>query len=163
MSISTKEYNLLVDQNGSDLLSYARLMFRGNSGIAEDIVQSTFLYVWKNRENIEMQNPRGYLFRVCRNMGIDYQRKYKKEDSLGFPIDHLIDDKDSNQDIWIKEIIEVMHECSTEEIEILLLKLRMGMTYKEISHVLSISSSNVGVILHRLITKIKKKMKGESL
>ena len=94
MSISTKEYNLLVDQNGNDLLSYARMMFKGNTGIAEDIVQSTFLYVWKNREKIEMQNPRGYLFRTCRNLGIDYLRKYKKEDSIGFSIDFIIDEND---------------------------------------------------------------------
>lgn len=66
----------LFDECAADLHRYARRIGPDDAGRAEDLVQETFLRAWRHREELATHgNARAWLFRVARNLSVDWHRR----------------------------------------------------------------------------------------
>lgn len=145
---------------------YAFVMSKvGSREWAEDIVSDVFLRVL---ENLSKYEDRGHgftawLFTVARNVIFDFYNKNRRQDTL--PLDEGIQIKDHTNlgaphlEAEINELKEkvkaVMDKLPERELSILQLRFFAGLTNREIALVLNISESNVGIILFRVLRKIK--------
>jgi len=128
-----------------------------------------------------------WLFRVCRNLSIDSIRKEKKmttatkitsdksrqsgsssdasfESSQSDPLVSLADHGSNpamvaEQSETESQVAELVIDLSAKQQEVLRLKFQNGLSYKEIAEVTKTTVSNVGVILHSAIKKLRLQMK----
>lgn len=133
--------------------------------VAEDIVSDVFLKVL---DNLPKYQDRGlpfsaWLFTVARNVLFDHYAKSKKADSV--PLNEGIEIKDDKDDLHpdkaakrselAEKVKEVMTQLPERELSILQMRFFSGLTNREIAATLNLSESNVGIILYRVLRKIK--------
>lgn len=74
---NTKAFDVLVSQNLKRVYNIA-LDYCKDTDVAEDIVQETFVKVWKNIHKFETNKKfRPWLYQITRNTAMDYLRKAK--------------------------------------------------------------------------------------
>lgn len=126
----------------------------GNKENAEDITSEFFIKLWEKADYYKTGNGhRGYLATMARNMAIDYLRKYKKEEltdefqEIGFA--------GSIEDQVIGELAleEALSYLKQEEKQIVDMKVLGGLTFKEISQILS---KPIGTITWKYQNAMKK-------
>ncbi len=73
--------------------------FVGYGTTAEDIVQETFIKVWKNLKKFDQAKKfKPWLYRIARNTAFDYLRKHKIVFSL-----EVLDEKEESQDYFFPD------------------------------------------------------------
>lgn len=136
-----------------------------NHELAEDITQNTFIKVWRAlplfslRENGTFQ---AYLFKIARNLAIDYQRK-KKEVSLEVIADVIPSNENLEDIVSRKEeknmVNKALSSLDKAEKQIVVLRYFEDMSYEEISKVVGKNEGAIRVQLHRILKKLKKEIK----
>jgi RNA polymerase sigma-70 factor (TIGR02943 family) len=156
----------------ADLL-YAFTFHRVNdTGLAEDIVQDTFLSAWKARDTFKGQaSEKSWLFTICKNKIIDHYRKKAKDivqpiaessptDVFFDEVEHWTrEDKPADwgisyeQTIDGKEFYSVLTECKKKlhklQQSVFSMKYLDDLDSAEICKVLGITTSNYWVLVHR--------------
>ena len=152
------------DHEGS-LLRYA-LSFVSEIETARDIVQETFLSLCRQQYDDLRPKLAQWLFTVCRNRAIDFQRKEShmrpsnnfvigdQPDASASPESSLVRDETA-ANLW-----QQVATLTDRQQEVLRLKFSGGLSYREIAGVTGLTVSNVGVTLHTAITKLKTNMTG---
>jgi RNA polymerase sigma-70 factor, ECF subfamily len=152
------------------LIAYAMRMLDGNVESARDCVQDTFLRLCReNRSHVE-GHVDAWLFKTCRNRAMDFHRRevrmtFDSESTVlasapapglepGAQLEHL----DEQKQLRIQ-----MDRLPKREQEILALRLGEGLTYKQIADIMELSVSNVGVLLHQAVTRLRENMNGVDL
>ena len=131
------------------LLKYASKIL-GSQDLARDMVQETFLRLWKaDLENIHKYLA-PWLYRVCRNLCLDELRKDKKMSSIIDQPD-VKDMEDSNYE----NLSEALNNLPFHHKEVISLKFQSGLSYKEIAKITGHTPSNVGYLIHNGIKQIK--------
>ena len=69
-------YSYLFSKYYNDLVLYGGTIIQ-NQEVCEDIVQNIFLYIWDNRESIQIKSLKSYLLRAVRNSCFDEIKHYK--------------------------------------------------------------------------------------
>jgi RNA polymerase sigma-70 factor (ECF subfamily) len=135
-------------------LVYAR---RLNGDLALDIVQETFLRLWKQWQAGEaIDNPRAWLVRVARNLAEDhaksaFQRNGTQTPSTmnGLPglevapLEHLVREE------TLAQVRQVLAEMPEADRQILTLKYALGYDGRQIADVLAINPTAVHMRLSR--------------
>ncbi len=133
--------------------------------IAEDIVQNVFIYLWENRNEIDIHTSySSYLYKAVKNKSIDYLRsKYAKinfvqEDAACDSIEYsnpLKKLEEGELESYITKVIsELPEKCS-----IIFSMSRFGdLTNKQIAENLNISEKTVEAQITNAIKKIKAAM-----
>lgn len=160
--MKTKEKEKFVNNYNEwsdDLFRYAFFKV-SNRELALDLVQDTFTKAWEYIAlDKEVDNLRAFLYKILKNLIIDYYRKKKTEslDNLlneGFDFGYDDSDKtESNmlgEDLWIK-VQELDHKYQ----EVLTLRYMNDLSITEISEAISESENNVSVRIHRALAKLK--------
>ena len=162
--------NKWVNEYAGILLSYTAVRVN-DTGIAEDIVQETFISAWKNREGFKGEaSEKNWLFSICKNKIIDHYRKkarmpvqYAEADSTADFFDkneHWTKEAgpkewgiDYNQPIEKKEFYSILDFCKQKlqelQQKVFVLKYLEDLDSDEICKLLEISSSNYWVLIHR--------------
>lgn len=139
---------------------------------AEDIVQDVFLYVWKNRQVLDMEkNFHSYLFQAAYTRSLDYMKKNRHlEKYQKSSIQDYLDEYDSlaNQDetvleqLYVKDFYEQLYELldriPAHRREVFLLTYVRGMQTKEIAEWLNIPRRTVESHLYLAVKFLKKRM-----
>lgn len=144
----------------------------GDRLMSEDIVQNVFLKFYENMDLIRNKNSMNFwLFKTARNEIYTYYRgkKIKADQFSVTDIDEvdLASGMNPTEEIELKEISEIvmreLNEMPFEQREVYILKEYTGMSYKEISKLMSIDENLVKSRLYntrqRLINKISKVFK----
>lgn len=141
--------------NESALLKYTMKIINSIAP-SEEVVQDSFLKLWQQEFPGEFEHyPKAWLYKVCRNLAIDFLRKQKRmefndnlEDILATPClnDALLD---------ASYILREINKLSPSEQEVLILKFNDDLSYKEIAELTGLSVSNVGAKIHNALEKIK--------
>jgi len=135
----------------------------GDRSLAEDLTAATFEKAWRGRSRFrrDLSAFSTWLFTIARNVGIDYFRK-KEQD---FPLDSIREQADPKS---LEETVQRNHDFARlgtllsqlpeREREVIAFKYGAGLNNREIAQLIRLSASNVGIILYRVVEKLRTEM-----
>ncbi len=151
--MTEKEYNKCVTLFADNVY---RFIFKnlGHKEDAKDVVQTAFEKLWINREQIDNNRSKSFLFTVAYHQMIDHIRKNKR---LSLKEEHNIDGGITYQNNNnIKKILdEALQKLGETQRSLVLLKDYEGYSYDEIGKITGLSQSQVKVYLHRARLQLK--------
>ncbi|MGN6249850.1 MAG: RNA polymerase sigma factor [Ginsengibacter sp.] len=121
---------------------------------ARDVVQASFEKLWINREKVDNDRSKSYLFTVAYHQMIDLIRKNKRvklEEDFSSSLQTTREPESE-----IKKLLnEALYRLSETQRSLVLLKDYEGYSYDEIAEITSLSISQVKVYLHRARIQLK--------
>ena len=151
--MTDREYNDCVKLYADNVYRFILKNLRHEED-ARDVIQSAFEKMWRNRESVDNDRSKSYLFTVAYNQMIDHIRKVKrvtlKEE---FNDETRISDKPQNN---AKRILEIaLARLNETQRSLVMLKDYEGYSYDEIGKITGLSESQVKVYLHRARVQLK--------
>lgn len=165
----TEAFEILFKKYHKQLCHYA-MVYVGHSGIADDIVQETFISIWNSREQLNPEKSlNAYLYRCVHNQCLNYITKAKSDRRLsdnyfeemsyratllGSDLSDSYFDELANEElktIVIKAVNELPAQCR----EVFVLSRYQELTYAQIAEKLFISINTVKTQLSRALNKIR--------
>ena len=153
------------------LTKYA-LSILGDLEQARDVVQDTFLKLYKQDPEKVRQKVKSWLFTVCRNHCYDLIKRNRKTSNLEEDEISYIASSEDNPfqvisflegreeiDEKIKILYSLIEELPSRQREVMRLKFQANLSYKEIAETIGISTSNVGFVMHSALKKLREDMK----
>jgi len=145
--MNEREYNYCVNEYSDNLYRFIVKNLRHEED-ALDIVQTAYEKLWRNRETVETDKSKSYLFTIAYNQMIDHIRKNKrihlKED---FSDDVRVQYQQSGN--LKKVLMEALNKLNETQRSLVMLKDYEGYSYEEIGSIMSLNESQVKVYLHR--------------
>ncbi len=143
--------------------AYVQKMYRfisfkvGNRHVAEDITSDLFLKLWEYLtigKSGEIQSLNGLIYRMARNLVVDYYRKHAAAQECAVEdILHLSDGVDISEkvhlDIEVANMLTHVRTLKQEYQEVILLRYIEELSIKEIAEVMQKKRGTVRVTLHR--------------
>ncbi len=117
---------------------------------ARDVVQTAFEKLWRNRDTVENEKSKSYLFTVAYNQMIDHIRKHKR-----ITLQDEFDDESqiTHQQTTRNNAKQLLHlalnKLSKIQKSLVMLKDYEGYSYEEIGKITGLNESQVKVYLHR--------------
>jgi len=115
---------------------------------AKDIVQTAFEKLWRNRETVNSEKSKSFLFTVAYNQMIDHIRKIKRitlKDEFKAEV-RTYSEPVSNLKKNLQDALNTLNETQKS---LVLLKDYEGYSYEEIGQITGLNESQVKVYLHR--------------
>jgi RNA polymerase sigma-70 factor (ECF subfamily) len=151
--MTEQEYNECVTTYADNVYRFILKNLRHEED-ARDVVQTAFEKMWRNRNDVDAQKSKSYLFTVAYHQMIDHIRKVKRI--------HLKDEFSSElkvQDRPVNNLKKVLEEAlgrlGETQRSLVLLKDYEGYSYEEIGQITGLSESQVKVYLHRARVQLK--------
>lgn len=118
---------------------------------ARDIVQTAFEKLWKNRESVEYEKAKSFLFTVAYNQMIDHIRKNKRMTlKESFSPETKIQERSGTSSQRTKQLLmEALNRLNDTQRSLVMLKDYEGYSYEEIGKITGLNESQVKVYLHR--------------
>ena len=136
----------------------------GNVQIAEDLTAATFEKAWQSKVNFRGSKGtvQSWLFGIARHVVADHYRKpYQEENEAALQTLHthhtLVEDKVQRNEEF-ESILQIISTFKEQHQEIIALKYGAELSNREIASLTGLSETNVGTILHRLVSKIRKEL-----
>lgn len=157
--VNQNAYMVLMQRYEGKLLSYIKRISGFAKEDAEDVLQDTFVSVYLNLRNFKPELKfSSWIYRITHNKTISYYRKYKKrfvvalEDQNAFV--ELLSGITDEEERLTKEVLseKVQKEIQNLDVKyksVLVLRYIENKEYVEISDILKIPVSNVGVLINR--------------
>ena len=155
--ITTTQYNNAVKAYTKNIFRFLMNSMRDDDA-ASDIVQDCYMKLWQNREKVDEEKVKSWLFTVAHHSMINYLKTEARKKT----IDEYIHDVHvcHNQHFDVKKIIDnALNELPPIQKSIILLRDLEGYRYDEIAEILKINESQVKVYLFRARVKIKNMLK----
>ncbi len=151
--MTEKEYNDCVTKHADNVYRFIVKNLRHEED-ARDVVQTAYEKLWRNREEVENEKSKSYLFTIAYNAMIDHLRKvkriYLKED---FREDTQVINKPAHNAKAVLQ--EALARLSETQRSLVMLKDYEGYSYEEIGQITGLNSSQVKVYLHRARIQLK--------
>ena len=148
-------FEALYRSSRDDVYAYVAALLR-DRGAAEDVTASVFERAYRKHSSFSARrgSRRAWLFGIARNAALDeLRRRSRLAPLLGEQADEAIaDGSDPARATVVKLALEAL---TPRERDLIALKFNAGLSNAEIARVLSISESNAGTSLHRVITKLR--------
>ena len=146
--MTEQQYNKCVNQYADNVFRFVVKNIRHEED-ARDIVQSAFEKMWRNRDAVENEKCKSYLFTVAYNQMIDHIRKTKRislTDEFGEKSKGVQYQSNSNIQKTLNEALNRLNETQRS---LVMLKDYEGYNYEEIGRITGLNESQVKVYLHR--------------
>ena len=183
-----KTFESLLREHRDTVYSTARYLVR-NADDAEDVVQETFVRLWRAGDAVELESVRGWLLRVARNLCLDALRRRKVRETARAGADQvsergrlgieIAEDDGRERSLEVSDLgsgalraelaldvqrmVRAMDELKEPQRSIILLREVQDYTYEEIAEALDLSLSAVKVYLHRARKKIRQRFESEGM
>ena len=145
--MTEKEYNYCVNQYADNVFRFIVKNLRHEED-ARDIVQTAFEKLWKNRETVENEKSKSFLFTVAYNQMIDHIRKIKRINLKDeFHEDGRVGYQTNSN--TKKALMEALNRLNETQRSLVMLKDYEGYNYEEIGKIMGLGESQVKVYLHR--------------
>ncbi|WP_409262215.1 RNA polymerase sigma factor [Pseudomonas putida] len=152
-------------ENREALRAYLARQF-GNATVAEDLTQETWLRVAGRTLGERICNPRAYIFRIARNLGMDLRRR----EALGIEVQadpalvELIPDfridparrAEAARDL--QNLVEIIEQLPLRCREVFILCRVEGLDHQQVAERLGISKSTVVSQMVKAMQRIEKAM-----
>ncbi len=149
----------VVNRHEARLVGYTRRFLPLEE--AREVVQESFLRAWRSEQSGKAVEIPPWLYKVCRNLALDRLKKEGRMQQFGEgDLDNIVDETLLTPErLEQMEVIEAIRTClkilSPKAQEALKLKFQEELSYKEISQIMNESVSNVGVLIHEGIKKLR--------
>lgn len=168
-----KDFEKIYDAHVEKIFRFVYLKVSSKDD-AEDITSKVFIKVWDSlskEQDSSLENPKSFLYKVARNLVIDYYRKTRKNpeneaENLEVSIENVVvPDKEMRADeraLLNSEIEEVKKALSliNEDYQNVIIWYYLDeLTTSEISDLLDKPESSVRVLIHRAVTTLRKSLK----
>lgn len=159
--------NVLFEQYKNQLYLFA-FRLSGDADQAKDIVQETFLKIYKYiKKGLIIKSPKSLIFKTAYNLFIDKKRTIKKYNEKINELGYIGDNGSGPEEIYLKkEKIDQIHkgiEGLKKQERAILFLYSENFSYMEMGEVLRINSNSVGKVLSRSIGKLQKVIKDGEL
>jgi RNA polymerase sigma factor (sigma-70 family) len=151
--MTEKEYNECVRNYADNVYRFILKNLRHEAD-ARDVVQTAFEKLWRNRQEVDNEKCKSYLFTVAYHQMIDHLRKVKRVYLReSFAEETGIINKPANN---LKKMLEqALNTLSETQRSLVLLKDYEGYSYEEIGIITGLNESQVKVYLHRARIQLK--------
>ena len=151
--MTEKEFNDCVNLYADNVFRFILKNLKHEEN-ARDVVQASFEKMWLNREKVDSERSKSYLFTVAYHQMIDLIRKNKRvrlEDDFSSSLQTTREPQTE-----VKKLLnEALYRLSETQRSLVLLKDYEAYSYDEISEITSLSISQVKVYLHRARIQLK--------
>lgn len=145
--MTEKEYNQCVNLYADNVYRFI-LKNLGHDADAQDVVQGAFEKMWVNRQQVDNERCKSYLFTVAYHQMIDHIRKNKRI-TLREEFREEVKITDRQQHDTKKVLQEALNKLSDIQKSLVMLKDYEGYNYQEIGEITGLNESQVKVYLHR--------------
>ena len=158
----------VMDRHEGPLVRYAARIV-GDVDRARDVVQDTFVRLWRSDRRGSDDRLDAWLFAVCRNRALDVRRKERRmtrlsePDVAGRPDVAPSPAAAAEQSDTSVRVAAAMAELPPRQQEVLRLKFQNGLAYKQIAEVTGLSVSNVGFLIHRGLSQLRQRFQAAGL
>jgi RNA polymerase sigma-70 factor (ECF subfamily) len=132
---------------------------------ARDVVQDTFLRLWKAGDELDQTRLAQWLYTVCRNRALDVVRKESRMSAMSAeaaatrrsaePDPAAVAQKRDTAAV----ARSLLDGLPTNQQEVIRLKLQHGLSYRQIGEVAGLSVSNVGFLIHTGLKRLRQQMR----
>jgi len=149
-------YRLIVERYEAKLMRYSLYLLK-DYDIASDVVQEAFIKAYINLRSFNLEKPFSpWIYRILHNGAMNVIKSNKKTCALG-AIDEMGDnflvkfdaDKVIDKRLLDSKVKKCLSEINIKYKEVLLLSFFENLKYEEISDILHIPTSTVGVRIRR--------------
>ncbi len=156
----------ILDEFEGPLLRYAQRI-TGNLELAREVVQEIFLQICREDRSALEGHLARWLFHVCRNRALDVQRKeHRMSVATDLDLRSVPAEAEPPHQIELHEtssqLLLLLERLPTNQQEVIRLKFQGGLKYREIAEVTGLSVSNVGVLLHTGLRRLRTLMNDKS-
>ena len=151
--MTERDYNDCVNLYADNVFRFIMKNIRHEED-AKDIVQTAFEKLWRNRETVNAEKSKSFLFTVAYNQMIDHIRKIKR---ISLKDEFKPEMKSYSQPIsnLKKNLHDALNTLNETQKSLVLLKDYEGYSYEEIGKIMNLSESQVKVYLHRARIQLK--------
>jgi RNA polymerase sigma-70 factor (ECF subfamily) len=149
------------------LLRYAASL-TGDLDSARDVVQDTFVRLWRADPDQFADGAAAWLFTVCRHRALDVRRKEHRmgrlDDEPAAMVSSLEPDPSALAEASAahREVLAVLRTLPASQQEVVRLKFQAGLSYKEIAAATGHSVTNVGYLLHTALATVRERMRDDA-
>ncbi len=160
---SEDAYEMLFHHYYKALIAYCKQFVEKSD--AEEIVQELWLYIWQNREDLNIQSTfKGYLFIACRNRCLTLIRNQSSKASSFYQLSQLAEFSQDAPDFYFEKELEEIVKKSIDRLpekfkEAFILNRYEDLTYKEIAEKLGVSSKTVDYRIQMALKLLRKDLK----
>jgi RNA polymerase sigma factor (sigma-70 family) len=135
--------------------------FESDPELRQDLLQEISLSVWQAMTRFRGESAlKTFVYRVAYNRALNHvakqsRRLIKQEVDEGYISDHPAPTPHDESDHRVDKLMLAIRQLPVMQRQLVTLSLE-GLTYAEISEVMGLGESNVGVKLHRAKAKLKK-------
>ncbi len=151
--MTEREYNECVTAYADNVYRFILKNLRHEED-ARDVVQTAFEKMWRNREDVDAQKSKSYLFTVAYHQMIDHLRKVKRiQLREEFGDETRVENRPVNN---LKKVLDMaLSRLNETQRSLVMLKDYEGYSYEEIGKIMSLNESQVKVYLHRARLQLK--------
>jgi RNA polymerase sigma-70 factor (ECF subfamily) len=167
-AVDSRLFEALVESYSDSLWRFARSIVKDDD-LAEDILQETFLYIWKNRISLNKnRNIKSFLFTIVRSRSIDSLRKNKRmivfsdmdddddsEYAAGIEDEGLLAHEIFDKKVDERVVKEALNTLSESERLIISLHIVECMTFDDVADILKKPLNTVKSTYRRSLMKLK--------
>jgi RNA polymerase sigma-70 factor (ECF subfamily) len=145
--MTTKEYNLSVDQFSDNVFRFALKNIKDEEK-AKDIVQDTYEKLWVRVDEVNFEKARSWLFTTAYHAIVDLTRREKKQGEYNETKVRRMGHNDQYSDL--KEILqEAVSKLPEIQRHVIMLRDYEGYSYEEIGEICNLNESQVKVYIFR--------------
>lgn len=146
--MTDKDYNECVKQYADNVYRFILKNLR-HSDDARDVVQSAFEKLWINREQVDAEKAKSYLFTIAYHQMIDHLRKVKRMSYREEIPENALGTENQPNRFGKQALEQAMATLTETQRNLVMLKDYEGYSYQEIGEIMTLTESQVKVYLHR--------------
>ena len=159
-----KRFNEIYDEYIDKI--YRFVFLRVNSvETAEDLTSETFVRLWDSlRGEKDIENPQAFIYKIARNLTIDFYRNKHKLNVVSTSSVKIIDpridlEEKANLNSELEQVKKALSTLKDEYQEALILYYLEKVSVPEIADILGKSENAVRVMIHRGVGKLREILK----
>ena len=159
MERAKKIFSKIYDQYVEKIYRFIFLIVNSKE-IAEDLTSETFLKGWKNFKKNQIENPKAFLYKIAKNLIIDFYRKKEKLKTVSAEAKPIAD-KNINLEEKIllnsdlKVVMNALSKLREEYKDAIILYYLDGLPISEIAQILDKSENATRVLISRAMKNLR--------
>ena len=142
------------------ILSKVASSFTSSAADRDDLIQEILIRIWVAMPSFQGKSrPSTWIYRVALNRAISWQRDESRRRGPQIPLVEPVDTRESKnaQDELLKQVYAELRQLNEIDRSLIMMFLD-GCTYLEMSEVMGMTESNVGVRLNRAKKTLSKRL-----